>query len=111
MSLQYTFTIYNPDPTQSNWPPTILSSDWYARIIQYNDDRNMPTMTDDYITYTVTDTFNDTTDLNAFLSEYTLTDSTLLDDINLWKTTYGITYTTLVTAEDNSTVSITPIVS
>jgi len=111
MALQYTFKIYNPDPTNSNWPPTVLNSDWYSNIINYNTERNMPTLTEDSITYTVTDRFNDLTELNTFLSQHTLTDPGLLEDIRLWKTTHGITYTTLVTAEDNSTVSITPIVS
>ncbi len=106
MAILYVFSANDPN-SAGVYPPSVVSSEWFTRVTNYYaansiGGNNGP----------VAILFNDETALSAFLSEYRLTDASLVSDVNAWKTAHSVTYNTQYFALSNASISTpTPVIS
>ena len=107
MAIVYTFKVNDPN-NAGNWPPSVEASDWLASILTYFEKNSIGGSTLNPMII-----FADQSNLDAFLAEYTLTDSALITDINSWKTAHGVSYSSAyyTLADANITPTPTPIIS
>ena len=90
MAILYTFKIINPNRVPLPIPPTLTS--WYEKLSKYrksNDIRHVEFSED--LTMII---FENEEALIKFSDEHRITDPVLLEDLELWKSTYGIDYIT-----------------
>jgi hypothetical protein len=72
----------------------------FKEALSYIDSRMGIDRSGDYVPDTIEE-------LNSFLSEHTLTDATLIADIEAWRTAHGVTYTpTLYNITPNTTDTV-----
>ena len=104
MAILYMFTINDPNNAGA-FPPSIWDSEWWASITEY---WSLHCLTDWKYNSKAVIIFNDQTALEAYISEYKLTDSQLIADINTWKSTHGISYPSAYYTLTDANISPTP---
>ncbi len=105
MSILYIFKTIDPN-NAGIFPPSVTASSWYAGLFAYFTKNDISAAT-----HVVALSFNDATELNGFLSTYTLRDSALLADISAWKSAHGVSYTTQIFNLTNDSSDYTPLIS
>jgi hypothetical protein len=106
MAILYVFTINDPN-NAGHYPPSIFNSDWSNKLGTYMSENNVSSIIQGTLTTNILQ-FADVTALNSWLSEYTLTDATLISDVNAWKSTHGVSYQSYYLDTANSTAITGP---
>lgn len=96
-------------PTDAElYPPSFNDSDWLNKITTYLNTNNISAYRNGSVIYNILN-FADLTSLNNWLSEYSLTDSALLADLDAWKAAHGISFQSYYFNTDNATEISGPI--
>lgn len=103
MAILYIFTVDAPDGVES-FPPSVMGSEWYAGLVNYCNDYAPGGSSNTTLLI-----FADQPALEAYISQFRLTDEALLSDIELWKTTHGVTYSTQYYALSDATITPPPL--
>jgi hypothetical protein len=97
MAILYVFSVTDPNNVGA-FPPSVSASSWFENILEYMVN-HLPNESEIF-SMTLTPItgkfgayfFNDEDEFNSFMAEYTLTDASLLADIEAWKVAHSITY-------------------
>ena len=90
MAILYVFTINNPSVgTVEDFPPSVMNSDWLKNLQTYLSFHAVGGEAYGQIMIV----FANQTELQNYITTYKLTDPTLISDLNTWKSTYNISYT------------------
>lgn len=81
----------NSTPGVELYPPSFNGSDWLNKLTTYFNTNNINPAKNGSTLYNVLN-FNDLTSLNNWLAEYSLTDPTLLADLEEWKAAHGVSF-------------------
>jgi len=90
MSVLYIFKMNDPNNV-GIFPPSIFASEWVRKLNTYFDNNNITPARIGTSRIDILE-FNDLTALNSWLAEYTLTDASLISDLNTWKSTHGVSF-------------------
>lgn len=107
MAILYVFTLNDPN-NAGEYPPSIYNSEWSIKTGTWMTENNVVSVKQGTSTVNILQ-FADVTALNSWLSEYTLTDATLIADINAWKTAHGVSYQSYYFDSANSTAITGPV--
>ena len=99
MAILYTFKINDPS-NAGFYPPSVLASSWFTNLANYLANH---ALTQNHGNISIL--FDDMSALTAFLSEHTLTDAALIADVNSWKSTHGISYSSVYFTLDGTSVT------
>ena len=103
MAILYTFNVVDPNEV-GPWPLSVLASEWNTRFAQWFSE-NPVKWSGPFIV------FNTEAELDDFLNEFTITDATLLADIELWKSSHGVSYISQFYDLSSAGISKTGIIS
>lgn len=87
MAILYNFKVVNSSNADS-FPPSVANYEQWNKLIEYLTIQSFPI--DQLGSFAII--FLNESDLETFLSTYTITDQGLLEDLNTWKTAHGISY-------------------
>lgn len=106
MAILYTFNVVDPNGVGA-YPPSVMASEWHTRFAQWFQNHSGDPMkwSGPYIL------FNTEAELDNFLNEFRLTDATLLADIELWKSSHGVSYISQFYDLSSAGISKTGIIS
>lgn len=97
MAILYVFSVNDPNNV-GPFPPSVVASTWYQTMQEYAA-ANTPGDVDLFSVVVTPVTqeygaffFKDETDFYAFMATNTLTDASLLADIDAWKTAHSVTH-------------------
>jgi hypothetical protein len=97
MAILYVFSVTDPNDV-GPFPPSVMASSWNKSIQEHivshaagNTEIFSMTVLDDSSNY-VAFFFNDEDEFSSFMSSHTITDASLLADIDAWKIAHSITY-------------------
>ena len=107
MAIIYIFTLNDPN-NAGTYPPSIPGSEYANKIESYMLENNIGSVSQGTSTTNVLQ-FADINALNSWLAEYTLTDASLISDINAWKTAHGVSYQSYYFDSADSTAITGPV--
>ena len=87
MAILYTLTVNGPAGINP-FPPSIVSSTWLENIQQYLSNNAVGGSP----TFPIVIIFANQSALDNFIITYKLTDSTLISDLNAWKSAHNISF-------------------
>lgn len=108
MAILYVFTVNDPGDVGA-FPPSVTDSDWFRSIESFWDNNSISNWRLSEKTVII---FDNQAALDTYIADYKLTDSTLVADVNAWKSAHGISYSTAyyTLADANITPTPSPIV-
>ena len=105
MAILYVLTVTTSNGVDG-FPPSVMGSDWYASISSY---WNANCLSKDWAENgKAVIIFSDQTALDAYITEHTLTDSSLLADVATWKFEHGVSYSTVYYTLTDAGITPTP---
>lgn len=107
MSIFYVFVINDPN-NAGTYPPSISGSEYANKIGSYMLENNIGSVSQGTSTTNVLQ-FADMTALNSWLAEHTLSDASIISDLNTWKSAHGISFQSYYFDTANSTAITGPV--
>lgn len=107
MSIFYVFVINDPNSVGA-YPPSFQNTSFANKIGDYLEDNNIPTIPVGTSTFNIVQ-FTNKSALDSWLAEHTLTDASLISDLNTWKATHGVSFQSYYFNTDDSTVITGPV--
>jgi hypothetical protein len=107
MSIFYVFVINDPNNVGA-YPPSIPGSEYANKIGDYFESNSVA------ITQVGSSTFNflsfeNKTALDSWLAEHTLSDASIISDLNTWKSAHGVSFQSYYLDTANSTAITGPV--
>ena len=87
MAILYVFTV-NDTQNSGPFPPEIVNSDWFTNITNYANFFSLGGT----VSYSWSFVFDSESDLNDWLTNFSLTDVSLLSSIEKWKVDHRVEY-------------------
>jgi len=111
MAILFMFTYTDPQNV-GPFPPSVEASDWFKSVVASDQSKTIPySYTNTADPNTAIFLFPDQAEFDKYLS-LKCTDPALLADIEAWKSTYNVSYTSTAYNYDTaSPISFTPIVN
>lgn len=106
MPILYVFNVVNPSLV-TPFPPTVEKSKWFEDLVKYHSIHAIAGVTDSGSALLL---FSNQDEVNNYLDQYRLTDANLIADINLWKQTHKITYSSYFYTLTDANITSMPII-
>jgi hypothetical protein len=106
MSIFYVFVINDPNSAGA-YPPSVSSSSWASKIGEYFVNNNITSLQNGTSTFNILQ-FENKTALDSWLAAHTLTDASLISDLNTWKSAHGVSFQSYYFDPANSTAITGP---
>jgi hypothetical protein len=87
MAVMYVFSVNDPQNAGA-FPATVMASDWYAAFMNYAAFNSLGGNS----SYVWSFVFDNSKDLDTWLTTYAITDSQLLADLYAWCVDHGVEY-------------------
>jgi len=107
MSIFYVFAINDPNNVGA-YPPSMENNTWTNNIGDYLESNSAASTQVGSSTFNFL-SFENKTALDSWLAEHTLSDASIISDLNTWKSTHGVSFQSYYFDTANSTAITGPV--